>query len=183
MHVMVTGVTRSHSTREAHMKFTKVFVAGFIATILVWGMPVWAAAPAAGQQKTPPAPVKVGNPYQGEIACRLGDTVNPNVNVDGVVWRSLAVQQVGHKKLVSGKAIKTRIEIVLENTRDRRAKATIVLLFEDEQGNALDRVELNPIAVSGGAMKTARQKVKIQADVLTAMRKIYLFAEVLPHSS
>ena len=165
------------------MKPAKIFVAGFLALAVVFGMEAWAGAAAPAQQKTPRNPVKASNPYQGEIACRLGDTVSPNVNIDGVVWRSLAVQEVGHKKLVSGKAIKTRIEIVLENSRDRRAKADVVLLFEDEQGNPLDRVELNTISVSGGAMRTAAQKIKIQADVLTAMRKIYLFAEVTPHSS
>ncbi|NOZ79798.1 MAG: hypothetical protein GXP48_11600 [Acidobacteria bacterium] len=165
------------------MKVDKIFVAGFLAFVAVFGMGAWAGAAAPAEQKTPPSPVKASNPYQGEVVCRLGDTVSPNVNVDGVVWRSLAVQQVGHRKLVSGKAIKTRIEVVLENTRDRRAKADIVLLFEDEQGNPLDRLELNTISVSGGAMRTIRQKVKIQADVLTAMRKIYLFAEITPHSS
>ncbi len=165
------------------MKFSKVFAAGFITMILVCGMQAWAGSPATGQQKTLPPPAKTSNPYQGEVACRFGDTVSPNVDIDGVVWHALAVREVGHRKLVSGKAIKTRIEVVLENTRNRRAKADIILLFEDEQGNALDRIELDTISVSSGATKTARQKVKIQADVLTAMRKIYLFAEITPHRS
>ncbi len=119
----------------------------------------------------------VDNPYQGEVAFSLGEPSEPMVDIAGVRWLSVRLVP-SSPELVSGREVKTSVELTLENSTGSRAKVLVVILFEDASGNGLDRVELKPVAVPKGRRKTFRQKVKIQADVLKAAVKLYLFAEV-----
>ncbi len=120
---------------------------------------------------------KVGNPYQGEVPFTLGEPSAPMVEIAGVRWSTVRLVP-STTALESGRQIKTRVEFTLENTTSRRAKVLIILLFEDASGNGLDRVELKPVSVGGGRRKLFKEKVKVQADVLSAAAKLYLFAEV-----
>jgi len=166
----VTSVTNTADLNfeGQQMRDIRKLAVGFLAMALM-------LAGAAGAQEAK----QVDNPYQGEFPFTLGKTITPNVKIDGVVWRALTVSQVGHKELKSGRAIKTRIEIEVENTAEDSARVDIILLFEDDQGNGLDRLELKTFRVYGSSTRTFRQKVKIQADVLKASTKLYLFAEVM----
>ncbi|HHQ47675.1 MAG TPA: hypothetical protein ENK19_02165 [Acidobacteria bacterium] len=120
---------------------------------------------------------KVDNPYQGEVPFTLGKPSAPNVEIAGVRW--LAVELVpATNDLVSGRRIRTTVELTFENTMAGRAKVLVVLLFEDAEGNGLDRIELKQVSVPGGKKKVFRQKVKLQADLLKSTAKLYLFAEV-----
>jgi hypothetical protein len=120
---------------------------------------------------------KVDNPYQGEVPFTLGEASTPNVEIAGVRW--LAVRLVpSTAELISGHQIRTRVELTFENTMAGRAKVLVVLLFEDADGNGLDRIELKPVTVPGGRRKLFKQKIKLQADLLKSAAKLYLFAEV-----
>jgi len=117
------------------------------------------------------------NPYQGEVPFKLGEPSKPMVEIAGIQWRTIRLVPYT-TQLESGRQIKTTVELNLENTRGERARVLIVLLFEDAAGNGLDRVELKPVTVGAGKRKVFRQKIKVQADVLSAAAKLYLFAEV-----
>ena len=121
-------------------------------------------------------PQPVDNPYQGEFPFTLGEPLDPGVSIDGVVWNELKVTPLG--KLRSGKAVKTLVEMGFDNGRADGVRILVVVLFEDETGQALDRVELDPVSVGAGRAKRFRQKLKIQSDVLSASAKVYLFCEV-----
>lgn len=136
----------------------------FVLTVLVSG---WSAGAA-------PTPAK--SPYQGEIPFKLGQPLDPGVSIDGVVWNEVQVTPKG--KLSSGRAVKTEILLRFHNTTADHARVFVVLLFEDEHGESLDRLELKPTSLGAGKTRRVKEKVKIQSDVLTAARKLYLFCEV-----
>ncbi|NOZ93141.1 MAG: hypothetical protein GXP47_00160 [Acidobacteria bacterium] len=119
----------------------------------------------------------VDNPYQGEVPFTLGKPSSPMVEIAGIRWSTIRLIP-STTALESGRRIRTVVEVTLENTMRSRAKVLIVLLFEDGDGNGLDRVELKPITVGGGKKKIFKQKIKVQSDVLGAAAKLYLFAEV-----
>ena len=121
---------------------------------------------------------QVDNPYQGELAYRLGAKATPMVVIDGLRWKTISVSEVGSKPLQSGRAIKTEVGAEFENTEDGSATVVVVILFEDEQGNSLDRIECKRERIGGGSTRKIRQRFKIQADVLREMARLYLFAEV-----
>lgn len=118
------------------------------------------------------------NPYQAEFAYRIDGELRPAVEIDRVRWRSLKVSPKNADDVRSGDTVTTFIELDFENTGGDAATVVVVVLFEDEQGNSLDRVECEPEKVRGGEARSARQKVKLQGDVLLATAKLYLFYEV-----
>jgi hypothetical protein len=118
------------------------------------------------------------NPYQGEFTYKVDTELKPLVEVEGVRWPLLRVAPKNADEVRSGQSAAITIAYDLENVRDQAAKVVLVVLFEDAQGNGLDRVECDPVQVPGGSVKSARQKTKVQGDVLLATEKLYLFLEV-----
>lgn len=130
--------------------------------------------PAQGDPQYTPS----SNPYQAEFDYRIDGELRPAAEIDGVRWRSLKVSPKNADDVRSGDAVTTLIDLDLENTRGDAATVVVVVLFEDEQGNGLGRVECEPEKVPGGEARSVRQKVKLQGDVLLATAKLYLFCEV-----
>ncbi len=123
-------------------------------------------------------PASAHSPYQGEIAFRLGEALNPAVSIDGVVWKQVRVTP--RADLRSGRAVKTEVDLGFDNTSQRDVRMIVVLLFEDERGESLDRVEIKPVSLTQGRERVFKDRVKIQSDVLSTARKLYLFCEVQP---
>jgi hypothetical protein len=118
------------------------------------------------------------NPYQGEFAYTVDSELKPLVEVEGVRWPTLRVAPKSPNDVRSGQSVAVNIAYDLENVRDQGAKVVIVVLFEDAQGNSLDRVECDPVQVASGSVKSFRQKAKLQGDVLLSTARLYLFLEV-----
>jgi hypothetical protein len=123
-------------------------------------------------------PTSAHSPYQGEITFRLGEVLDPAVSIDGVIWKQVRVTP--RADLRSGRAVKTEIDLGFNNTSTQDVRMIVVLLFEDERGESLDRVELKPVSLAQGRERVVQDKVKIQSDVLRTARKLYLFCEVQP---
>ena len=119
----------------------------------------------------------VENPWQGEIAYSVGDTADPGVEIAGIRWFGVQVTPTSGT-LPSGGQVKALVRLGFENTTGRTVNIVVVLIFEDEQGIGLDRVELKKIRVKAGQRKIAKEKIRVQADVLRATARLYLFAEV-----
>ena len=118
------------------------------------------------------------NPYQAEFEYTIDGVLRPAAEIDGVRWRSLRVSPKKPDDVRSGVPQTTFIELDFENVRSEAATVVVVVLFEDEQGNGLDRVDCDPEKVRGEEARSFRQKAKIQGDVLLATAKLYLFCEV-----
>ncbi len=133
-------------------------------------------APYSVAQETPP---RVGdNPFEEEFDYRVGDQLELNVSIDGLVWRLFTIDGGDPADHTSDKEVRTEIGLEAENSTNSSLTLTIILLLEDPGGNQLQRVELKSFKVSGGRLKQDVQKIRINGAVLAEMGKIYFFAEV-----
>ncbi len=123
-------------------------------------------------------PDSAHSPYQGEMTFKLAKILDPAVSIDGVIWKQVRVRP--RADLRSGRAIKAEIDLGFENKSPQDVRIIVVLLFEDERGESLDRVELKQVFLSQDRERVFKDKVKIQSDVLSTARKLYLFCEVRP---
>ncbi len=146
----------------------KRLVGGFALALLC-------APPVAAQQ---PTYRKADNPFQEELPYHVGDSLAPNVEVAGVRWTQVQVEPLAEPPFESGRAVKVRVHLGFENVGESTAKVDIVLLFEDERGSLLQRLECKTVRVRSGEPRTFHQTYKIQGDVLSATARLYVFADV-----
>jgi len=130
--------------------------------------------PAAAQQTDYTV---VGSPFQQDFEYRIGDDLRPGVEVDGVRWVRFSIRARNDREYPAAKPMPVNVEVDLLNQKDN-ADVLLIVLFEDENGTALDRLELDTIDVNRGRLKEVVQKHKMTAAVIEATRKVYLFFEV-----
>ncbi len=118
------------------------------------------------------------NPYQGEFAYRVGNDLDPRVEISGVRWTLVSVSPRDSKDLRSGQVAPTDVRLGFENQTGDNRRALVILLFEDDQGNMLARIECDPVRLRVNQADSDKQKFKLQSDVLLATRKLYLFCEI-----
>jgi hypothetical protein len=118
------------------------------------------------------------NPYQAELDFALGKAVEMRVEVSGVNLETITV--TARDAVRAGTNIKCDVEIVGNNTSEKKATVTTVLLLEDETGKGLSqgRITLDPFKVKSGKTFDETQTVTIPGDVLSAAVKVYLLVEV-----
>ena len=119
----------------------------------------------------------VASPFQEDYDYQIGADLRPLVAVDGVRWTRFSIRPKNDREYEPTKPVPVTVEIDLVNNGDS-ADVLLIVLFEDESGTALDRLELDKIGVGRGRPKEEVQKHKVTASVLEATRKIYLFFEV-----
>lgn len=146
----------------------KSFIGGFAVIVLL-------ALPAGAQQ---PTYRQVANPFQEEYPYHVGDSLAPNVEVSGVRWTQVQVEPVSEPPFESGRAVKVRVHLAFDNVGESSARVDVVLLFEDDQGSLLHRLECKTVRVGSDEQRTLEQTYKIQGDVLTATGNLYIFAAV-----
>lgn len=133
------------------------------------------ALPAGAQQ---PTYRQVANPFQEELPYHVGDSIAPDVEISGVRWTLVKVDPLSEPPFESGRAIKVRVHLGFENVGDSTSKVDVVLLFEDDHGSMLQRLECKTVRVHTGEPRTFEQTYRIQGDVLTATANLYIFADV-----
>ena len=77
----------------------------------------------------------------------------------------------------AAKEVPLLVEVDILNNGDS-ADVLLIVLFEDENGDSLDRLELDTIKAGRGRLKEEIQKHKVTGSVLEATRQLYLFFEV-----
>jgi hypothetical protein len=120
------------------------------------------------------------NPFQREFTYQVGADLRPGVQIEGLNWYLINISPRDPDDVRPGRSVSTIIQLGFDNTTDRTVSAVAVILFEDQQGNGLDRVEIEDIRVPPGDSKVIKQKEKLQSDLLIATRKLYVFCEVQP---
>jgi hypothetical protein len=100
------------------------------------------------------------------------------VDVEGVRWSRLWVGAKEGKEIEAGKEVPVMVEMTFENVSTSSADLLVILLFEDADHNALDRVELDPFKARDGRVTEERQKLKLDGDVLLAAEGVYVYMEV-----
>ena len=133
-----------------------------------------AAVPAVAQDADYTA---VANPFQEDFEYEIGTDLRPLVAVDGVRWIRFAIRPKSDREYDPSKEVPLVVEVDVLNNRDS-ANVLLIVLFEDEYGNALDRLELDTIKAGRGRLREELQKHKVTGSVLEATRRLYLFFEV-----
>ena len=142
-----------------------------VAALVVW---MCAVEPAAAQNRdyTP-----VTSPFQEDFEYRVGAELHPGVEVDGVRWMRFSIRPRTDREYEPDMAVPVTVEVDLLNTSDG-ADVLLIILFEDENGASLDRLELDRIKAGRDRLREVVQKHKVIASVLEDTRRLYLFFEV-----
>ena len=116
------------------------------------------------------------NPFQGDFTFVLGQAVGLHANVQGIHLDGVTVSALGEVR--PGEKVKCEAVVTGSNTTDKKATLTVVLLLEDADGKALEKVALDPFKGKAGKEFQERQKVVIGGDAAAGARKVYLFIQV-----
>ncbi len=116
------------------------------------------------------------NPFQGDYAITIGQPVVVRVDVQGVHLDDVTVTPLGEVK--SGEKVRCEVAFAGANTAGKKAELTAVLLLEDAEGKALERVALDPFKVKSGREFREGQKLPIEAGTLTDAKRVYVFVQV-----
>ncbi len=123
-----------------------------------------------------PTYTPVENPFQGDFAFTLGQPVSLRVDIQGVRLDNLTVTALAEAR--PGQKLKCEAVLAGDNSTDKKATLTPVLLLEDASGRALEKVSLDPFKVKTGREFQERQKITVEGDSATAARKVYVFIQV-----
>lgn len=122
---------------------------------------------------------RVTNPFQDGYAYAVGDDLAPNVEIDGVRWRSVRIAVKGDREIEPDRSIPIIVELAFESLRDDAVDVLVVVLLEDEFGNALERLRCDPpFKVAAGSLKEPQFKFKVDGRNLLSTRNVYLFCEL-----
>jgi hypothetical protein len=159
-----------------HRRRTKHLLAPGTIAVLVGLMLSAAAAPSEAQS----AEWKVSdNPYQEDVAYRIGDTFKPGVVVEGVRWHSFTVAAPDRGPTGGEVNLSTDLTVEFENRGTKSAKVLVILLLEDADGNPLERVEVRQFKVASGRMKERTENVVLSSRTISETERTYLFFEVM----
>lgn len=159
-----------HCRRTAHP------LAPGIIAVLVGLITTAAAAPSAAQSaEWRPT----DNPYQEDVAYRIGDTFNPGVVVEGVRWHSFTVVAPDRGPTGGGVNLSTDLTVEFENRGSKSAKVLVILLLEDADGNPLERIEVRSFKVASGRLKERTESIVLSSTTIDATERVYLFFEVV----
>ncbi len=120
---------------------------------------------------------KVENPFQEEFDYTVNTELTPNVEVDGVRWSRFAVRTKEGEEFAADNIVPVTVEFDLFNTTES-AKVLVIVLFENENGNPLGRIECKRVSTGRERLREVVQKFKIDGSVLLVTRKVYLLFEV-----
>ena len=120
----------------------------------------------------------IESPFLQDLEFTVNTDLNPSVEVAGVRWTRFGVHVKGDREIQADKDMPVTIELGFVNTNPDGVKILVIALFEDVNGNPLERVECSRVSANNDRLKESVQKFKISGAVLTHMQRVYLFCEV-----
>lgn len=142
----------------------------FIAALVIWAV---ATASAQGDGVR-----VVDNPFQDDFVYRVDNDLEPMVEIAGVRWTRFGIHVKGDNDIDPSKSVPVTVELDFVNTNPNGVKVLVIILFEDANGNPIDRLECDRVSVSGDRPKESADKYKVSGAVLQATARVYLFCEV-----
>jgi hypothetical protein len=118
------------------------------------------------------------SPFQEDFQFTVNSDLRPMVEIDGVRWTRFGVHVKGDREIQPDKNIPVTVDLGFFNTNQDGVKILVIALFEDVNGNPLERVECDRVGAPSDRLKESTQKFKISGAVLTNLRRVYLFCEV-----
>ena len=145
-------------------------------TVLVTLIVICAVAATAAAQEGEYRVVE--SPFQEDFEFTVNTDLRPMVEVAGVRWTRFGVHLKGDREIDPEKTNPITVELGFVNTNPDGVKVLVIALFEDVNGNPLERVECTKVSANNDRLKESIQKFKISGMVLETMRRVYLFCEV-----
>jgi len=120
----------------------------------------------------------VSNPFQEGYSYRIGEDLVPAIELDGLRWTLVRVAPKSDREISAGRDVQINVDIEFENRGENAVKVLVVLLLEDQRGNPLERLQIEPFRAGGGRFKAVREKFKVRGEMLLATEGLYLFCEI-----
>jgi hypothetical protein len=141
-----------------------------VGVLLSWWLPAAAAAQGTDYRAAT-------SPFQQEFEYTVDSELRPMVEVDGVRWIRFAVVTREGREIVPDKPNPVQVEFDLLGGSEN-ADVQLIILFEDEYGNALERLTCDPVKADRDRLREISQKHKVPGLVLQSTHKVYLYFEV-----
>jgi hypothetical protein len=116
------------------------------------------------------------NPFQAEYAVPAGQPITLRVDIQGVMIESIAID-VPASLPADGNADCT-VRITGANEAGRKVQVAAVLLLEDADSQALERLTLSPFRVKSKRPIAAAERLEARASSLAAMKRVYVFLKI-----
>ena len=126
------------------------------------------------QEGPPYAPGE--NPFQGEYAFVPGQPIGLHVVVEGVQLAEVTLTPLA--ELRTGEKVKCDVVVAGNNTTNKKATLTTVLLLEDADSKGLARVTLEPFKTKAGKPFQEDQRLVVAGEALAGARKVYVFIQI-----
>ena len=120
----------------------------------------------------------VENPFQEDFEFTVNSDLQPMVEIAGVRWSRFGVHIRGDREIDPDKDLPISVEFEFVNTNPEGVKVLVIALFEDTNGNPLERIECAKVNAPTNRVKESIQKFKISGRILASMQRVYLFCEV-----
>jgi hypothetical protein len=152
------------------MRRRSIGLAGFLVALIGWVSPVLAQG----------TDFKVvSGAFQDEYDYRIGEELNPKVDIDGLRWVLFKLAPKKEGRVPRDKDVDVIIYLGFQNTTDAKKSAEVILMLEDENGNKVgERIPLKQVKIGKNDDKIFDQKVEIAGSALIEVRKIYVLCEV-----
>lgn len=112
------------------------------------------------------------NPFQGEYTVTLGTAVPLRAAVAGVQLDTLTISAA------AGDRPTCEVALSGANQGDEKVTLAAVLLLEDANGQALERLTLTKFRVKAGRSFNVDEALGVQPSTLAAIAKVYVFIRV-----
>lgn len=145
-------------------------------TVVIFVCALWALAGTATAQGDEYRVVE--SPFQEDFEFTVNSDLHPMVEVAGVRWTRFGVHVKGDREIQTDKDNPVTVELGFVNTNPDGAKILVIALFEDVNGNPLERIECGRVSANNDRLKESVQKFKISGMVLNNTQRVYLFCEV-----
>lgn len=118
----------------------------------------------------------VENPFQGEYAVTVGQPIPLRIDIQGVMIDSITAAPPA--ALPADGKVSCTVTVAGANETARKVAITVVLLLEDANSQALERLSPAPFKVKAGSQFTSQQKVDAQVASLAAAQRAYVFLKI-----
>jgi hypothetical protein len=118
------------------------------------------------------------NPYQEDVSYRIGDELDPGVEVSGVRWNHVQVAPREGEDPEPEQEVTVNVDLRFDNSGRKGATLIVVLLLEDGDGAELYRLAPPEMRLGGNKVKEFRHKLEVPRRALLDTRRMYLFFRV-----
>jgi hypothetical protein len=121
---------------------------------------------------------QVASPYQGEYPYTIGTDLTPPVSVEGVHIDAIRVAPRQEGEIAADRDIEVEVTSTFTNNGAKTVRVLVVLLLEDGQGNALERLEMPSVRVPSEKTRSGNERFTVRGRIVLDTQKVYLFCEL-----